>query len=293
MLTVIKGSGLSADYRILYPLRCTRPSANCRTTIKQAFIVLNHIRDNIMFKNDLMVVLNHLLKNKSLSASSVLGLTVSMAGFILIMLYLHNELSYDRHHVNKDRIYRLAVTETIEDITNEWAVTSGAWAPALVRDYPDIEAYARLSLPEYRRQVRYGEKSFYEKYFMYADSTVFDVFTIPLLQGSADSVLSGPYSVVLSESMVSKYFADEDPIGKTISVKAETQTEYEVTGVMLDIPENSHLKADFLASFNYDEPIVSYIGEQTTYPSYNFSFLRHQNPSYWELYTKVTLRGRS
>ena len=227
-----------------------------------------------------MVAIKHLLKNKSLSAISVLGLAVGMAGFILIVLYVQYELSYDRHHVNSDRIFRLAVTETIDDVAIDWATTSGAWAPALARDNPGIEGFTRLSQWDLHVQVRYGERSFNEKNFVFVDSTVFDVFTIPLLQGSEVTALSGPNSVVLSESMVSKYFADEDPIGKTISVETATQTEYEVTGVMQDIPENSHLEVDFLASTYYGEPAVLYIGEQTDYPRYNFSFLRHQNKSY-------------
>lgn len=237
-----------------------------------------------MFKNDSMVALRNLIKNKVLSAINILGLAVGMAGFILIVLYVQNELSYDQHHVNKYRIYRLAVSETTKSMTNDWATTSAAWAPALARDNPDIERFVRLRLPDRRVLVRYGRKSYFEKYFLNADSTVFDVFTIPLLRGNAESALSSPNSVVLSESMVSKYFADEDPIGKTIL--ADDETEYNVTGVMQDIPETSHFHADFLASSDYVEPAVLYIGEQTDYSRYNFSFLRHQNESYTYLLLK-------
>lgn len=200
-----------------------------------------------MFKNYLATALRHLLKYKGYSAINVLGLAVGMTSCILIMLYVQDELSYDHHHEKKDRIYRLVKSDTADGKTIESAFTPPSWAPVMAMEYPEIEHFTRLKPPNTRWLVRYGDKRSYEKHFVVADSSVFDIFTIPLVQGNAKTALAEPHAVVVSESMVKKYFGDENPIGKVIA--ADDKFMFTVTGIMRDLPKNSHFRADFLASF--------------------------------------------
>ena len=200
-----------------------------------------------MFKNYLATALRHLLKYKGYSAINVLGLAAGITSCILIMLYVQDELSYDQHHEKKERIYRLVKSDTADGKTNESAFTPPSWAPVLAMEYPEIERFTRLKPPNSRWLVRYGDKRSYERYFVVADSSVFDIFTIPLVQGNAKTALVEPHAVVVSESMVEKYFGDENPMGKVIA--ADDKYMFTVTGIMRDLPKNSHFHADFLASF--------------------------------------------
>ncbi len=200
-----------------------------------------------MFRNYLATAIRHLLRYKGYSAINVLGLAVGITSCILIMLYVQDELSYDQHHEKKDRIYRLVKTDTADGKINESAFTPPSWAPVLAMEYPEIEHFTRLKPPNSRWLVRYGDKRSYEKHFVVADSSVFDIFTIPLVQGNAKTALAEPHAVVVSESMVRKYFGDENPIGKVIA--ADDKYMFTVTGIMRDLPTNSHFRADFLASF--------------------------------------------
>ena len=130
----------------------------------------------------------------------------------------------------------------------------------LAEDYPDIEQYTRIFKPPTSRWlIRYNEKRFYEQDFVFADSSIFDVFTIPLIQGNPNSALGQPNTVVISESMRDKYFGDENPIGKVLI--CDDEYEFAVTGIMRDMPLNSHFRFGFLASYAslvsnrlYDEP---------------------------------------
>ena len=200
-----------------------------------------------MFRNYLATAIRHLLRYKGYSAINVLGLAVGITSCILIMLYVQDELSYDQHHEKKERIYRLVKSDTADGKINESAFTPPSWAPVLAMEYPEIEHFTRLKPPNSRWLVRYGDKRSYEKHFVVADSSVFDIFTIPLVQGNAKTALAEPHAVVVSESMVKKYFGDENPIGKVIA--ADDKYMFTVTGIMRDLPKNSHFRADFLASF--------------------------------------------
>ena len=222
-----------------------------------------------MFRNYLTVILRNLLRQKGISAINVLGLAIGIASCILIMLYVQDELSYDQHHEKKGRIYRVAIS--ISDTageTDEWAMTPPPWAPVLAMEYPEIEHFTRLKPPNSRWLIRYGDKRSYEKYFVFADSSVFDIFTIPLVQGNAKTALAEPHAVVVSEAMVKKFFGDENPIGKVIA--ADDKYMFTVTGIMRDMPKNSHFHADFLASFATMAATGIYF-EPTTMQNLNFS----------------------
>ncbi len=200
-----------------------------------------------MFRNYLTVGIRNLLRHKGYSTINVLGLAIGIACCILIILYVQDELSYDRYHEKHDRIYRLAESATIAGRPIEAAVTPPPWAPVLAEEYPEIEQITRLKPPGSRWLIRYKENRFYERYFVFADSSVFDIFTIPLLQGNAKTALAEPGAVVLSESMAAKYFGDENPVGKVIT--GDDLYEFTITGIMADMPGNSHFHFDFLASY--------------------------------------------
>ena len=212
-----------------------------------------------MLRNYLTVTLRNLLRQKGISAINVMGLAIGIASCVLIMLYVQDELSYDQHHEKKDRIYRMVVTQTAEGRTEEWARTPSAWAPVLMEEYPEIELFTRWKPPNTSWLIAYGEKRFEEKYFVFADSTVFDIFTVPLVQGNPKTALTKPNGVVVSETMATTVFGNENPMGKVISVDEIYM--FTVTGIMRDMPKNSHFRADFLASFStlsangiYNEP---------------------------------------
>ena len=213
-----------------------------------------------MFKSYLTTMMRHVLKYKGTTAINVMGLAVGMACCVLIMLYVKDELSFDHHHQKKDRIYRLAESATIASNPIEVATTPAPWGPVLAEDYPEIEQFTRIFKPPTSRWlIRYNEMRFYEQDFVFADSSVFDVFTVPLIQGNSNSALAQPNTVVISESMGDKYFGDENPIGKVLI--CDDELEFAVTGIMRDMPLNSHYRFDFLASYVslvsnklYDEP---------------------------------------
>ena len=231
-----------------------------------------------MFINYLTVALRNLLRYKGYSAINVLGLAIGIACCVLIILYVQDELSYDQHHEKNDRIYRLAESAVVAGRSIEAAVTPPPWAPVLAKDYPEIEQITRIKPPNSRWLIRYQQNRFYEKNFVFADSSVFDIFTIPLVQGNARSALAEPHTVVLSESMVDKYFGDDNPIGKVIT--GDDLYKFTITGVMRDLPKNSHFHFDFLASYASLAPNNLY-GEPTTMQNQGFSH---------DLYTYLLLK---
>ena len=231
-----------------------------------------------MFINYLTVALRNLLRYKGYSAINVLGLAIGIACCVLIMLYVQDELSYDQHHEKNDRIYRLAESAVVAGRSIEAAVTPPPWAPVLAKDYPEIEQITRIKPPNSRWLIRYQQNRFYEKNFVFADSSVFDIFTIPLVQGNARSALAEPHTVVLSESMADKYFGDDNPIGKVIT--GDDLYKFTITGVMRDLPKNSHFHFDFLASYASLAPNNLY-GEPTTMQNQGFSH---------DLYTYLLLK---
>ncbi|MDE2848282.1 MAG: ABC transporter permease [Gemmatimonadota bacterium] len=231
-----------------------------------------------MFKNYLTTALRNLLRHKGYSAINVLGLAIGITCCVLIMLYVQDELSYDRYHEKRDRIYRLAESATVAGRPIEAAITPAPWAPVLKEEYPEIERITRIKPPGSRWLIRYKENRFYERYFIFADSSVFDIFTIPLVQGDARSVLAEPHAVVLSESMVDKYFGDENPIDKVIT--GDDLYKFTVKGIMRDMPGNSHLHFDFLASYASLAPNNLY-NEPATMQTQGFNH---------DLYTYLLLR---
>jgi len=231
-----------------------------------------------MFKNYLKIAFRNIKKYKSYSFINIAGLAIGLGCGILIILFVQDELSFDRYHEKGDRIFRLVDSFDIEGgMSRHFALSSAPFAPALKRDFPEVEDSVRL-FPGRRRLVTYGENKYYEDGLLFADASLFNIFTFPLVKGNPDRALEAPNTIVVSERIASKYFGNEDPMDKTLSIN---DSDYLVTGIMRDIPKNSHFHAAMFASLKTQEQIPS-VQEQ-----YFQSWARH------EFYTYLLLKEGS
>ena len=194
-----------------------------------------------MFRHYLTIAVRNLIKYKSDSLNNALGLTIGFACSISILLYVQNELSYDRYHENADRIYRVVEGNDVK--------TPPLLGPTLKIEYPEIEHYVRIQGTAGIWLMAYEDKVFYETRVAWADGTLFNIFSFPLLRGNPDTALKDPYSVVISQSTARKMFGDEDPMGKVI-LADNGLADLRVTGVMEDIPDNSHFQMDYFVSLS-------------------------------------------
>ena len=201
-----------------------------------------------MFRNYLKVAVRNLFRHKAYSFINVSGLAIGMACCILILLYVQDELSYDRFYENADQIYRLeANVKTRSGETGKWPATSGPMAPTLLDDYPEITQAVRIK-PVGTMLISYEKVSCYEEHLLFADLSIFDVFTFPLIRGDPKTALQQPNSIVVTQAIAEKYFGNADPMGKLL--RLDNKHDYIVTGVLQKVPSNTHLKFDFLASIS-------------------------------------------
>ena len=221
-----------------------------------------------MLKNYFRVAIRTLLRQKGYASINVVGLAVGIACCVFLLLFVRDELSYDRFHEDADAIYR--VNLSIDDRTI--ALTPTIVAPLMKREIPQVVATARVESSG--GLMRVGDEVYDERDLFYADSTIFDVLTLPMVQGDASTALVRPNTVILTETTAEKYFGDGTAIGKTII--RNNDTEYEVTGVMADLPSNSHIQFDLLASF----ASRTHWAQTETWSSANFyTFVRLADPS--------------
>ncbi|HDR90070.1 MAG TPA: FtsX-like permease family protein [Bacteroidetes bacterium] len=189
----------------------------------------------------------NLLRYKGYAFINIAGLGIGIATAVLIFLYVQDELSYDRHNRNFDRIYRIILKGKIQSNEINGAISNAPVGPAMVRELPGVENYTRLFTFAGEPVVRYGEHSIVERKFYYADSTFFDVFTAPVVKGNRNEFLKRPQTLVLTEETAEKYFGEEDPVGKILEV-GEDRTAFEVVGVVKGFPKNSHFTFDMLGA---------------------------------------------
>ncbi|MDR4989174.1 MAG: ABC transporter permease [Bacteroidales bacterium] len=200
-----------------------------------------------MFKHYLKFSFRALRRQGGYVAINVLGLAIGMACALIIALFIMHEVSYDRHHEHRDRIYRVGLHGIFSGQEVKAAYTAAPMGAAMVADMPEVESFLRVNVWD-ETIIQRDDDFFIEPYFMEADSTFFDFFTVPLLRGNTATALTEPYSIVLSESAARRIFGDDDPINKSLRV-GNMPNHYRVTGVMSDMPETSHLYADIIASF--------------------------------------------
>lgn len=203
-----------------------------------------------MIKNYFLIAFRSLRKHLSYSLINVFGLSLGLATCLLLVTWIKHELSYDKFHEKADRIYRGCLEYSFGGQTSKTPVSPTALLPAMQKNFAEVETGVRIyNASAYKAFIlRHDDKLFQERGFTYADSTFFQVFSFPLLKGNPDKALTEPNTVILTRSMAKKYFNSEDIIGKTIQVNNDT--EYSITGLMEDVPANSTLKFDFIASFS-------------------------------------------
>lgn len=201
-----------------------------------------------MFKNYLKVALRNFWKNKTFSLINIVGLAIGLCCFLLIAVYVLDELSYDRFHEKADRIYR--VNSDIRFGGNELSIpqTSDMMGASLKGDYPQVEEYTRLYTNSGNKLVKKGSEYINEFRVAHADSTFFALFTYPAIAGNTKTALDQPNTVVITESTAKKYFGTSDVLGKTIETNDDSSTIYKVTAVIHDMPRNGHFNFDFLFS---------------------------------------------
>lgn len=202
-----------------------------------------------MIKNYFKIAIRNLWRNKGYSAINIFGLAIGLATCLLITLYVTDELSYDRHFKNADRIYRINSDIRFGGGDLHMTQTSDMMGPLLKKDYPQVEQYTRLYTNDGAKLIKKGSDYLNEARVANADSTFFDVFMLPVIKGDPKTALNEPNTVVVTESMAKKYFGDINVMGKNVEVKeGETTIPYKITAVMKDIPKESHFNFDFIFS---------------------------------------------
>ena len=201
-----------------------------------------------MIQNYLKIAFRNLIRHKGYTAINILGLAIGLACFMIITMYVREELSYDQWHENGDRIYRVALERKYPGRTRNYAIIPHSYAAAMVNEYPEVEEACRLLyFPNNPIIIKKDEIVYEEENYMWADSNFFNFFDIELVRGNPTEVLINPNSVVLTQTMADKYFPNEDPIGKVLDM-TQNNNDLLVTGVCEDIPTNSHMGFDMLMS---------------------------------------------
>jgi putative ABC transport system permease protein len=199
-----------------------------------------------MLKNLIKTAVRHIVKHFGYSILNILGLTLGITSALFLIIYVADEVSYDRYHEKADRIYRVSSTIKEPDDQFTWIFAQIPFGPQVVHDYPEVQSSVRfINMP--RALYKFEDKEFNEENFFYVDSTLFDIFTYKVIKGEIKSALLAPKKIILTEKIANKYFGKSDPIGKTLTTGTDT---YEVTGVIQDVPTNSHFRFDAVAARN-------------------------------------------
>jgi len=218
----------------------------------------------LMFRNYLKIAVRNIKRHKGYSVINIAGLSVGMAAFFLISLYVQYELSFDRYHENADKIFRVIRERGSSTGNDRSAFIHNALGPAMVEDFPEAISSARI----FRWHVgekffAIGERSLYENLY-YADPEFFEIFSIPFISGNSKKALTEPYSIVMSERLAGKHYGNENPVGKILNLQeGATQYTYKITGVFKDMPENSHLTMDLVTRL--DKSIMQAADSSHTY----------------------------
>ncbi len=238
-----------------------------------------------MFQNYIKTAFRNLKRYKGYSSINLLGLAIGIACCILILLYVQDEFSYDRYALEYEDIYRIVLSvQTPERGEMNVARTPPPWGPSLAEDYPEVESFVRFKTPMVSWLVSNEavDKRFHEKGFYFADHTVFEFFNLPMLSGDPQTALVEPRTVVLTETVAQKYFGDEDPMGRIL--RLDNTYDFQITGVIEDVPRHSHFDFDILASISTLGVIPIYGGDV---------YLTWRSGLVPDLYTYIRLRKGS
>lgn len=243
-----------------------------------------------MFKNYLKIAFRNVKKHKAYAFINIAGLAIGMACCILIISFITTELSYDRYHKNTEQIYRLGLDANLGGNQILMPISTAPTAPALIQDYPEVLDAVRIRRMR-NVSIKDRDLEFFEENVFLADNSIFNVFTFPMIMGDPQSALKTAYSMVMTEDAAKKYFGDEDPIGKIL--KVDNQFDYTVTGVIENVPKNSHFTFDILCSF---ESLYAQRGESMeewlSFSYYTYVLLQENfNPK--ELENEATPRAKA
>ena len=199
-----------------------------------------------MFKNHLKIAWRSILKHKGLFTINIVGLAIGIATALVIFLFLVDELSYDRYHKKANHIVRVVLRGKMNGELIKEAVTPGPVAKTLQEEFPEVLQGTRIK-PNGTPQITYKNNTFRDQKFTYVDSNFFEVFTLPFIKGNPKTALKEPNTIVITQEFASKYFGNDDPIGKILDFK-EWKEQFKITGVISNVPENSHFHFGVFAS---------------------------------------------
>jgi putative ABC transport system permease protein len=200
-----------------------------------------------MLTNYLKTTLRNLIKRKGFTLINITGLALSMAVGVLILIYVFNEITYDRCHANSDRIYRVVTKLQLPNRLLEIPTAPSPLGPAMKEELPEVVRFCRIRQAGSRTVIRMDQR-FQEENLYYADPEVMDIFTIPVLRGDSRTFLSAPFSAILTDETARKYFGQDEPLGKKL--RLDDRHDFTVTGVVKKMPENSHFKFNMLLSIS-------------------------------------------
>ncbi len=232
----------------------------------------------IMFINYIRITLRLLKKQKVYTFIKISGLSLGMAFFLLMIGYVQFEMSFDKFHDKGDRIYRVLREGRTEDYNDIRANIGAPLAPLLLDQFPGVENAVRFT-NFYEGFLKYGSKNFKVEKFFFTDGAIFEIFDFPLESGDPATALRDPFTIVLSPEMAERYFGKRDPVGKILSYKVSFKEEwldFRVTGVLKEIPKNSHIGIDFLASYTSMPSIVGleFLTSHWDSPTWTYLLLR-------------------
>ncbi len=223
------------------------------TFIMMTFVLKSIIWRTIMFKNYMKITLRNMRRHKGYSFINIAGLVLGVTVVLLITIYIRYELSYDRFHENADSIYRV-ISKSKEARSGSlwWNATPGLLKSTLLEECPEVENAARLclwkSMINLRGMFNSGKVSDFETAIYMVDPEFLEIFSFPLVAGDPKTALNDPFSILLTQESAKKYFGSEDPVGKVLNT--DKTYDYKITGVLENIPANSHVHFDFLISFS-------------------------------------------
>ena len=213
------------------------------------YLKLKIIWSFAMFKNYLKVAIRNFSRNRLFSFINIFGLAIGIASCMIITMWVQRELSYDRFHEKADRIFRIERQLFRDNSYSKWPVTGGAYKQALVDEYPEIENAMRFWDLEY--SIKDHNNVVHDQFLFAVDNSIFEIFDFGLKEGDHKTALKEPNTAVITRKSALKYFGTEDAIGKTLPVEIQgEEVNFEVTGILKDIPVNSHVHFDVLISIS-------------------------------------------
>ena len=216
-----------------------------------------------MLKNYIKIAFRNLIRHKGYTFINIFGLATGIICCLLILVYVQDELSYDRYHEKADQIYRIVNAGVIRGNQIEIPLVSGPWGPAMVEKFPEVLKAVRIKPPDSRWVIKHEEKKFPEKGLYFADPTFLEVFNVEMVVGDPETALDAPYSMVITKEMAEKYFGEEDPIGKIIV--GDNWMNFNITGIMRKHPPSTHMDYDFLVNFETLNRAIEPVNNQLLY----------------------------